>query len=43
VRGNSFDACNLNLVNLQSERAETLMRGFNTGVSSTTAAGADVL
>ena len=40
--GNSFDACNLNLVNQQSERTETLMRGFNTGFS-TTAADADVI
>lgn len=41
-RGNSFDACNLNLVNQQSEHSETLMRGFNTGFS-TTAADADVI
>lgn len=41
-RGNSFDACDLSLVNQQSERTETLMRGFNTGIG-TAAADADVI
>ena len=41
-RGNSFDAYDLSLVNQQSERTETLMRGFNTGIG-TAAAVADVI
>ena len=41
-KGNSCEACNLSMVNQQSEHTETLMRGFNSGFNCT-AADADVI